>query len=61
MVAMWATQWEGLEMLDYVYQAANVATNHLNQFDRQHWLWISVAVLALGLLCMRGFGSRTNY
>ena len=54
-------QSEGLEMLNFVYRAAHVATNFVSQFDRQHWLWISVAVLALGLLCLRGFGSRTNY
>jgi hypothetical protein len=48
-------------MLDYIYRVAHVVTNYVNQFDRQHWLWISVGVLALGLLCMRGFGSRTDY
>jgi hypothetical protein len=28
---------------------------------REHWIAISVVVLILGLVCMRGFGSRNNY
>jgi len=28
---------------------------------REHWIAISVVVLLLGLVCMRGFGSRQNY
>lgn len=31
------------------------------QLQREHWIAISVVVLVLGLICMRGFGSRNNY
>jgi hypothetical protein len=30
-------------------------------FDRQQWILISVVVLIIGLVSMRGFGSRNNY
>ena len=33
----------------------------LNGFGLWEWVLIGVAVLAIGLFCMRGFGSRSNY
>jgi hypothetical protein len=30
-------------------------------FDRQQWILISIVVLIVGLISMRGFGSRNNY
>jgi hypothetical protein len=48
-------------MPHFVNRLVYEVTSYVSGFDRQHWLWISIAVLGLGLLCMRGFGSRTNY
>jgi hypothetical protein len=48
-------------MLDYAFQIADFCTRHVNQLDRTHWVWISAVVAVVGFLCMRGFGSRTNY
>jgi len=36
-------------------------TAFAGQFDRQQWILISVVVLVIGLVSMRGFGSRNNY
>ena len=29
--------------------------------SREQWIMFSVVVLFLGMACMKGFGSRTNY
>jgi hypothetical protein len=36
-------------------------TRRAGHLDRQHWVILSVLILGLGLIMMRGFGSRTNY
>jgi hypothetical protein len=36
-------------------------THSAGRLDREQWIMVSVLVLVLGLVCMRGFGSRTNY
>jgi hypothetical protein len=36
-------------------------TFHAGHLDRQQWIVLSFLVLALGFVCMRGFGSRNNY
>jgi hypothetical protein len=48
-------------MPDLVWDYIDVITRHASQLDRQHWVVLSVLVLALGLVCMRGFGSRNSY
>ena len=44
-----------------IWRVINVVTCYAGQLDRQHWVVISFLVLGLGLLTMRGFGSRSNY
>ena len=39
----------------------DTVTRAAGQLHREHWIALSVVVLILGLICMRGFGSRTNY
>jgi hypothetical protein len=34
---------------------------YLNHLGTWEWFVVLVAVLVLGLFCMRGFGSRTDY
>ena len=29
--------------------------------DRQQWILVGVGILLLGIACMRGFGSRSEY
>lgn len=33
----------------------------LNGLDRDEWMILLMVTAGLGILCMRGFGSRTNY
>jgi hypothetical protein len=46
-------------------QAMNDIFNHafqwMNRLDRQDWMLVLIAAVILGFLCLRGFGSRTNY
>ncbi len=35
--------------------------NSMANFTYQEWLIVSGVALVLGFLCLRGFGSRTNY
>jgi len=44
-----------------IWRAINVITIYAGQLDRQQWVVISFLVLGLGLLTLRGFGSRSNY
>jgi len=44
-----------------VWQLIDDVTRTAGRLDRQQWIIVSVLVLFLGLVCMRGFGSRSNY
>lgn len=33
----------------------------IEHMDRQEWVLALIAVVVVGLVCMRGFGSRSNY
>jgi len=48
-------------MIDMVWHYLELVTRHANSLDREHWVLLSVVVLGVGLVCLRGFGSRTNY
>jgi hypothetical protein len=48
-------------MSDMVWHYLELLTRNANSLERQHWILISVVVLGVGLVCLRGFGSRTNY
>lgn len=37
------------------------ALRSVEHFDKQDWMFVMIAVLVLGALCLRGFGSRSNY
>jgi hypothetical protein len=36
-------------------------TNKVGEFDRNTWIIIAVFLVTTGFMCLRGFGSRTNY
>lgn len=48
-------------MVDKLWHYVDVITRSASQLDRQHWVILSVVVLIVGLVCMRGFGSRNYY
>jgi hypothetical protein len=37
------------------------AMRFLGRMDAQDWLLALLAVVVIGVFCMRGFGSRSNY
>jgi hypothetical protein len=45
----------------HVWRLVDRITHYAGQLDRQQWIVLSVLVLILGLITMRGFGSRNNY
>ena len=48
-------------MLDYVFRCQRAFTGAVTDLDSTQWFWVTVVVCAVGFICMRGFGSRTNY
>ena len=42
----------------HAYRSVMIWANHL---DRQEWLILLLVIMVAGFLCMRGFGSRSNY
>ena len=47
--------------ISYIHESYNTSWVWLNGLDRQSWLVLLVITTAFGLLCMRGFGSRSSY
>jgi hypothetical protein len=48
-------------MIDRVWHYVYLVTRYAEHLDRQQWIIISVLVLVVGLITMRGFGSRNDY
>ncbi len=48
-------------MWNYVDGALEPLVHLFQTLDRQQWTLVFAGVLVVGFLCMRGFGSRTNY
>lgn len=48
-------------MTDFVWHYLELITRHANSMDRQHWILLSVVVVGIGLVCLKGFGSRAYY
>jgi len=44
-----------------VSRYVDLVTQYAGRLDREQWVTISVLVLVLGLITLRGFGSRSNY
>jgi hypothetical protein len=49
--------WDRFWSLSHVFLRS---VDRLN-LDRQEWILVGVGILLLGLVCLRGFGSRANY
>ena len=47
--------------MNHVWQLWNVAMRFIERMDTQEWGLVLAAMIVLGFLCMRGFGSRANY
>jgi hypothetical protein len=44
-----------------IWRLVDDVTRIAGNFDRQQWIMISLLVLVIGLVTMRGFGSRSGY
>ncbi len=42
-------------------QVVHELTRYVDHMSLQQWTLLLIAVIALGMLCLRGFGSRANY
>ena len=53
------------DILENVWKAAvyyfGIAADAPTHFDYRHWVVFTSICVVLGVLCMRGFGSRKNY
>jgi len=48
-------------MSTLVWNFVEDVTRYAGKLDQQQWIIVSVLVLILGLITMRGFGSRNSY
>jgi hypothetical protein len=60
--------WDGIDTprggraLDHVYrQFAHYVTRVLDRMGPQEWLLVLAVAIVIGVVCMRGFGSRSQY
>ena len=44
-----------------MYQLHNTIMRHVNRLDTWEWFALMLCVLMVGFVCMKGFGSRSNY
>ncbi len=45
-------------MWDYAERAANDLFRMTGQLDREHWIFVGVGVLVVGVFLLKGFGTR---
>ncbi len=48
-------------MWDYVSPYWKTLLRSVDRMDTSDWMVVFVVVVALGAVCMRGFGKRTNF
>ena len=48
-------------MLEYIFNLGGKVSDSVGHIDRTQWLYILCGVVLLGLICLRGFGSRKAY
>ena len=48
-------------MWDKYFQFGESIVRRCGELDRTTWILVFFGVLFVGFICMRGFGSRSNY
>lgn len=48
-------------MFDFIFDLGGEISKLVGHIDRQQWMFILCGVVLLGLVCLRGFGSRKAY
>jgi hypothetical protein len=56
-----ATAGGGLLATNYISQVVDAALQSVSHLDRNAWLFVLIGALVIGLICLRGFGSRSDY
>ncbi len=56
-----ATAAGGLLATNYISQLINGALQSVTHLDRNAWLIVLIVALVVGTICLRGFGSRSDY
>jgi hypothetical protein len=51
----------GLLATSFVSEIWNGAMQFINHLDRNGWIIVLFSVLLIGSMCLRGYGSRSNY
>ncbi|GAB6187929.1 hypothetical protein [Thermopirellula anaerolimosa] len=45
----------------YLNRGLNLAAREIGHLEPEHWLLLGMLAVILGMLWLRGFGSRRNY
>ncbi|MGQ9821379.1 MAG: hypothetical protein ACUVQK_05920 [Thermogutta sp.] len=45
----------------YFHRGLNLAAREIGRLDPEHWLLLGMIAIVLGMLWLRGFGSRRNF
>jgi hypothetical protein len=48
-------------MWDTIWGFGDSVVQQTGRLDRTQWLFVFVGIVVIGFVCMRGFGSRSNY
>jgi hypothetical protein len=48
-------------MMYYLHDLYYQLLNYANRLTPQQWVMVLTVTLVLGMLCLRGYGSRSNY
>jgi hypothetical protein len=48
-------------MMNYLNDLYYQLLNYANRLTPQQWVMVLTVTLVLGMLCLRGYGSRSNY
>lgn len=42
-------------------QVVHIVLRYLEDLTLREWLWVLIGVVVVGVICLRGFGSRSSY
>lgn len=42
-------------------QLVHTVMRYLEGLTLREWLWVLIGVVVVGMICLRGFGSRSSY
>jgi len=48
-------------MLDKLFDVGGVVIKHVGELSHAKWLLVMAVAVVVGLMCLRGYGSRKSY